>query len=54
MNKKARELALTRVFDAPRDLVWKAWSDPKHMAIEGMDAGWTQSLERLGTLLAKA
>src|SRR4051794_38475868 len=25
-------LTLTRVFDAPRDLVWKAWTDPKQMA----------------------
>ena len=23
-----RELVITRVFDAPRDLVWKAWTDP--------------------------
>jgi uncharacterized protein YndB with AHSA1/START domain len=23
---------ITRVFDAPRDLVWQAWSDPKMMA----------------------
>jgi len=23
-----RELILTRMFDAPRDLVWKAWTDP--------------------------
>lgn len=22
---------LTRVFDAPRDLVWKAWTDPEHL-----------------------
>jgi uncharacterized protein YndB with AHSA1/START domain len=22
----------TRVFDAPRELVWAAWSDPKHLA----------------------
>jgi uncharacterized protein YndB with AHSA1/START domain len=22
-----RELVITRVFDAPRDLVWKAWTD---------------------------
>ena len=22
------ELKITRVFDAPRDLVWKAWTDP--------------------------
>src|SRR5260370_17380009 len=29
---KSRELVITRVFDAPRELVWKAWTDPKHMA----------------------
>jgi len=27
-----RELVLTRVFDAPRDLVWRAWTDPKQLA----------------------
>jgi len=27
-----RALALTRVFDAPRDLVFEAWTDPKRMA----------------------
>jgi uncharacterized protein YndB with AHSA1/START domain len=27
-----RTVTLTRVFDAPRDLVWRAWTDPKHMA----------------------
>jgi uncharacterized protein YndB with AHSA1/START domain len=27
-----REVTLTRVFDAPRALVWKAWTDPKQMA----------------------
>jgi uncharacterized protein YndB with AHSA1/START domain len=25
------ELFITRVFDAPRELVWKAWTDPKHL-----------------------
>ncbi|MGB9045582.1 MAG: SRPBCC domain-containing protein [Pseudolabrys sp.] len=25
-------VTLTRVFDAPRTLVWKAWTDPKMMA----------------------
>jgi uncharacterized protein YndB with AHSA1/START domain len=24
-----RELVITRVFDAPRELVWKAWTDPE-------------------------
>lgn len=25
-----QEVVLTRVFDAPRDLVWRAWTDPEH------------------------
>jgi uncharacterized protein YndB with AHSA1/START domain len=27
-----RELTITRVFDAPRELVFKAWTDAKHLA----------------------
>jgi hypothetical protein len=27
-----REILVTRVFDAPRALVSKAWTDPKHLA----------------------
>jgi uncharacterized protein YndB with AHSA1/START domain len=27
-----QELVLKRVFDAPRDLVWKVWTDPAHLA----------------------
>jgi uncharacterized protein YndB with AHSA1/START domain len=27
-----REITITRVFDAPRELVFKAWTDPKHRA----------------------
>jgi uncharacterized protein YndB with AHSA1/START domain len=27
-----RALIGTRVFDAPRELVWEAWTDPKHLA----------------------
>jgi uncharacterized protein YndB with AHSA1/START domain len=30
--KPPQSLTLTRVFDAPRDLVFKAWTDPKHLA----------------------
>lgn len=26
-----RELVITRIFDAPRELVWKAWTDPEHL-----------------------
>jgi len=32
---KGYELAITRVFDAPRELVWKAWTDPA-MAMQWM------------------
>lgn len=28
----ARELTITRVFDAPRELVFKAWTDARHLA----------------------
>jgi uncharacterized protein YndB with AHSA1/START domain len=37
-----REVALRRVFDAPRDLVWEAWTDPKHVPnwLLGPE-GWT-------------
>jgi len=30
-NRDAREMTLTRVFDAPRELVFGAWSDPAHL-----------------------
>jgi uncharacterized protein YndB with AHSA1/START domain len=26
-----RSLSLTRIFDAPRELVWQAWTDPEHV-----------------------
>lgn len=28
----AREITLTRTFDAPVQLVWAAWTDPRHLA----------------------
>ncbi|HWF03994.1 MAG TPA: SRPBCC domain-containing protein [Candidatus Angelobacter sp.] len=27
------EIVVTRVFDAPRELVWKAWTDPERMKL---------------------
>ncbi len=29
-NSPTKELVITRIFDAPRELVWKAWTDPEH------------------------
>ena len=31
-NEYIKELTLTRLFDAPRERVWKAWTDPKLLA----------------------
>jgi uncharacterized protein YndB with AHSA1/START domain len=30
-NPSERELVITRVFDAPRSLVFKAWTEPEHL-----------------------
>lgn len=30
--KDAQEFTISRVFDAPRDLVWKAWTEPARLA----------------------
>ena len=32
IGKNDRDLLITRVFDAPRELVFKAWTDPEQMA----------------------
>lgn len=32
LNQDKKELTITRVFDAPRELVWKAWTDEKLLA----------------------
>src|SRR5260370_33633751 len=33
MANEEQELVLTRVFDAPRELVFKVWTDPEHVAL---------------------
>jgi uncharacterized protein YndB with AHSA1/START domain len=30
-NSNSRELFISRVFDAPRELVWKVWTEPEHV-----------------------
>ena len=37
-------VAITRVFDAPRTLVWRAWTDPKMMAQWFGPRGFTASV----------
>lgn len=31
-NTLNREMTITRIFDAPRELVFKAWTEPRHVA----------------------
>ena len=37
----SRELTITRTFDAPRALVFKAWTDPAQVAQWWGPAGWS-------------
>ena len=41
MAKNDDELVINRVFDAPRDLVWKAWTDPEMMKEWSAPRGFT-------------
>ncbi len=36
-----REITITRVFDAPRELVWKAWTEPDQLARWWGKRGWS-------------
>jgi uncharacterized protein YndB with AHSA1/START domain len=40
-------VVITRVFDAPRELVWQAWTDPKMMAQWFGPRGFTSSVPEL-------
>ncbi|HEV8205719.1 MAG TPA: SRPBCC domain-containing protein [Acidimicrobiia bacterium] len=42
-----REFTITRVFDAPRELVWKAWTDPEHVARWFGPRGFTTPLSTI-------
>jgi uncharacterized protein YndB with AHSA1/START domain/predicted enzyme related to lactoylglutathione lyase len=37
----AREITITRVFDAPRELVWKSWTEPEQLAQWWGPEGWS-------------
>ena len=42
-----REIVLTRVFDAPREVVWKAWTDPQHIVKWWGPNGFTDTIETM-------
>jgi len=41
-----RTLIITRIFDAPRELVFKAWTDPKHLVHWIGARGFRSTIER--------
>ena len=36
----AREITITRVYEAPRELVWRAWTEPERLAQWWGPPGW--------------
>jgi uncharacterized protein YndB with AHSA1/START domain len=36
-----REITITRVYDAPRELVWRAWTEPERLATWWGKRGWS-------------
>jgi uncharacterized protein YndB with AHSA1/START domain len=42
-----REIIITRTFDAPRELVWEAWTNPEHVAQWWGPDGFTTTIEKM-------
>ena len=42
-----REIAATRVFDAPRELVFRMWTDPEHVAQWWGPRGFTNTIHEM-------
>jgi uncharacterized protein YndB with AHSA1/START domain len=42
-----REIVITRTVDAPRELVWQAWTDPRHVVHWWGPVGFTTTIERM-------
>ncbi|HXB03070.1 MAG TPA: SRPBCC domain-containing protein [Opitutaceae bacterium] len=42
-----REIVISRVFDAPRELVWEAWTNPAHVAQWWGPDGFTITIEKM-------
>jgi len=42
-----RQIVITRVFDAPRELVWEAWTNPQHVVKWWGPKGFTTTIEEM-------
>jgi uncharacterized protein YndB with AHSA1/START domain len=47
LNTQAREIVFTRVFDAPRELVFEMWTDPKHLVHWWGPRGFTTTIQEM-------
>jgi uncharacterized protein YndB with AHSA1/START domain len=43
----AQQITITRIFDAPRELVWKAWTEPGQLACWWGRRGWSTPLDSI-------
>jgi len=41
----AQEIEITRVYDAPRELVWRAWTEPEELVRWWGPSGWSTPLD---------
>jgi uncharacterized protein YndB with AHSA1/START domain len=41
----AQEIEITRVYDAPRELLWRAWTEPEELVQWWGPPGWSTPLE---------
>lgn len=42
-----REIVVSRIFDAPRELVWEAWTDPRHVVHWWGPDGFTTTIAKM-------
>jgi uncharacterized protein YndB with AHSA1/START domain len=46
-DKKGWEIVITRMFDAPRELIWDAWTDPKQIVKWWGPRGFTITIHEM-------
>jgi len=42
-----KKLSITRVFNAPRELVWQAWASPEHIGLWWGPDGFTTTIQKM-------
>jgi uncharacterized protein YndB with AHSA1/START domain len=47
LHETRPELVIRRVYDAPRELVWQAWTDPKHVVHWWGPNGFTNTIHEM-------